>query len=208
MGELASMAVACALGAAWALAANQQVLLVSRLTLFFCAVSVCGWAWETAFCAAREHRLERRGFLFGPLCPIYGAGAVGVRVLLGWSSDPVLVFFAGALLATAIEWVTGALLWARYGRTWWDYSMFPLNVRGRICAGASAVFGAFSVLCVFVLAPAFDEAVATLRPQVTVAFAFLWAVAVAADLAASAVWNDAARRARVIELARRIAGRP
>ena len=98
-------------------------------------------------------RAVRRGFLFGPACPIYGTGAVAVYVLLGHLESPLAVFVAGSILATAIEYATGRVLEERFGRRWWDYTGWPLNYRGLVCPIASAVFGVFSVLVVFVIEP-------------------------------------------------------
>ena len=95
--------------------------------------------WRGAPCGA--------GFLFGPAC------AVAVYVLLGHLESPLAVFVAGSILATAIEYATGRVLEERFGRRWWDYTGWPLNYRGLVCPIASAVFGVFSVLVVFVIEP-------------------------------------------------------
>lgn len=126
---------------------------LSLLVLSMTTISVGGWVWETVYCSIVERRPVRRGFLFGPACPIYGTGAIAVYVLLGQLQSPFAVFVAGAVLATAIEYATGRVLEERFGKRWWDYTGWPLNYRGLVCPIASAIFGFFSVLVVFVIEP-------------------------------------------------------
>ncbi|WP_130812229.1 putative ABC transporter permease [Olsenella sp. Marseille-P4559] len=123
------------------------------LILSMTTISIGGWVWETIYCSIVERRPVRRGFLFGPSCPIYGSGAIIVYALLGHIESPFVVFAAGAVLATAIEYATGRVLEKRFGRRWWDYTGWPLNYRGLICPIASALFGFFSVLVVFAIEP-------------------------------------------------------
>ncbi|MCH3948471.1 MAG: putative ABC transporter permease [Olsenella sp.] len=132
---------------------NPTLMDLSILMLSMTTISVGGWVWETIYCSIVERRLVRRGFLIGPSCPIYGTGAVAVYVLLGRIDSPLVVFVAGAVLATAIEYATGRALEERFGRRWWDYTGWPLNYRGLICPIASGVFGVFSVLVVFAIEP-------------------------------------------------------
>lgn len=106
---------------------------ISILMLSMTTISVGGWVWETVYCSIVERRPVRRGFLFGPACPIYGTGAVAVYVLLGHLESPLAVFAAGSVLATAIEYATGRALEKRFGRRWWDYTGWPLNYRGLVC---------------------------------------------------------------------------
>ena len=94
------------------------------------------------------------GFLNGPLCPIYGSGAL----LLLWAfwgrtlSLPVL-FIAALVLTTALEYLTAVLLEKLFKAKWWDYSMFPLNFKGRISVLSSLVFGVMAVLLIRVIHP-------------------------------------------------------
>lgn len=127
--------------------------MIPQVILMFAIISVGGWIYETAYCSLVEHGFSRRGFLFGPSCPIYGVGAVSVWITLGSLDNPVLVFVLGGLMATILEYSTGLILERRFHRTWWDYSMFRYNIKGRVCPQASLVFGAFSVVTVFFIAP-------------------------------------------------------
>ncbi|MCI6273396.1 MAG: putative ABC transporter permease [Coriobacteriaceae bacterium] len=175
---------------------------LSALMLSMTVISVGGWVWETAYCSITERHLVRRGFLFGPSCPIYGTGAVIVYVLLGHLEDPFAVFVAGAALATAIEYATGRVLEERFGRRWWDYSGWPLNYRGLICPMASAVFGVFSVLVVFVIGPQLMACFYSWGELACVSAAAACALTLAADTALSVMVQDAAKNGGGITLRR------
>jgi uncharacterized membrane protein len=165
-------------------------------------ISVGGWVWETVYCSIVERRPVRRGFLFGPACPIYGTGAVAVYVLLGHLESPLAVFVAGSILATAIEYATGHVLEERFGRRWWDYTGWPLNYRGIVCPIASAVFGIFSVLVVFVIEPQLIAFFSSWGEFACEATATACALTFAADTALSVMAQDAGAGRRRITLRR------
>ena len=175
---------------------------LSLLVLSMTTISVGGWVWETIYCSIVERRPVRRGFLFGPACPIYGTGAIAVYVLLGHLESPVAVFVAGALLATVIEYSTGRVLEERFGKRWWDYTGWPLNYRGLICPIASAVFGVFSVLVVFVIEPPLMAFFSSWGELACEAAATACAVSFAADTFLSVVAQDADDEGRRIALRR------
>lgn len=175
---------------------------VSILMLSMTTISVGGWVWETIYCSIVERRPVPRGFLFGPACPIYGTGAVAVYVLLGHLESPLAVFVAGSILATAIEYATGRVLEERFGRRWWDYTGWPLNYRGIVCPIASAVFGVFSVLVVFVIEPQLIAFFSSWGETACEAAATACALTFAADTALSVMAQDAGAGRRRITLRR------
>ena len=136
-----------------------------QMVIIFALISFGGWVYETIYCSVVEGEFTKRGFLFGPTCPIYGIGAIAEWLVLGQISNPIIVFIIGAVLATVIEYSTGLFLERRFKKKWWDYSMFKFNLHGRICPQASAVFGAFSVTSVFVLVHSALERSATKRQR-------------------------------------------
>lgn len=115
--------------------------------LWFFLYSFVGWAWETALFTVQERRFVNRGFLNGPFCPIYGFGALLLLLLLeNKVSNIFALFFIALILTTSLEYLTAVLLENLFRAKWWDYSMFPLNYKGRISVISSAVFGIFAVL--------------------------------------------------------------
>lgn len=169
---------------------------LAYLALSCTIISVGGWVWETCYCSVVERRLARRGMLFGPSCPIYGTCAIVVWFTLGGVRNAAALFALGFVLSTALEYCAGALLERRFGRRWWDYSMFPLNFRGLVCPQASCVFGVFAVINVKLLQPTILGGLATLDHGAVLAAARLVCAAYALDLFATVLVLDGWRPRR------------
>lgn len=160
-----------------------------HMVIIFALISFGGWVYETIYCSVVEGEFTKRGFLFGPTCPIYGIGALAEWLILGQISNPIIVFFIGAVLATVIEYSTGLFLERRFKKKWWDYSMFKFNLHGRICPQASAVFGAFSVTSVFVLVPTMLTILMLFSKHTVSVVAFIVVTLYFLDTVASLLWN-------------------
>ena len=160
-----------------------------QMVIIFALISFGGWVYETIYCSVVEGEFTKRGFLFGPTCPIYGIGALAVWLVLGQISNPFIVFIIGAVLATVIEYSTGLFLERRFKKKWWDYSMFKFNLHGRICPQASAVFGAFSVTSVFVLVPTMLDVLMIFSKHTVSVVAFIVVTLYFLDTVASLLWN-------------------
>ena len=126
--------------------------------------SFFGWVWETCYVSVKSGKFVNRGFINGPLCTIYGFGAVSVYVILKPFSDNLLyLYLGGVVVATALEYVTAVLMESIFHTSWWDYSDNKFNFQGRICLGASLGWGAFTVILFKVLHP-FVESIVILYP--------------------------------------------
>ena len=160
-----------------------------QMVIIFALISFGGWVYETIYCSVVEGEFTKRGFLFGPTCPIYGIGAIAEWLVLGQISNPIIVFIIGAVLATVIEYSTGLFLERRFKKKWWDYSMFKFNLHGRICPQASAVFGAFSVTSVFVLVPTMLDVLMIFSKHTVSVVTFIVVTLYFLDTVASLLWN-------------------
>lgn len=120
-----------------------------ELLWYFAIYSFLGWCMEVVFCTVRTGKLVNRGFLNGPVCPIYGFGMVIVLAVLGRFSDNIaLLFFGGMALTSALELAGGWALKRFFHTTWWDYSDKPMNLGGYICLQFSLAWGLCVVLAV------------------------------------------------------------
>ena len=101
-----------------------------------------GWCSEVAFAAVNKGKFVNRGFLNGPVCPIYGVGML-IVVLCLWNlrDRPLLLFLGSALLTTALEFVTGFVLERFFHDKWWDYSDMPFNIKGYVCLKFTILWG-------------------------------------------------------------------
>ena len=128
------------------------MLAVEHLFLWFLFYSFLGWVYESILVSVQERRFVNRGFLNGPLCPIYGTGAVLASLLLGGlSGHPVLLFLVSALGASVLEYATSWAMERLFHARWWDYTDFRFNLNGRVCLLGAVVFGLGGVAIVRVV---------------------------------------------------------
>ena len=122
--------------------------------LYFVIYSVLGWACETVYCSVGSRKFVNRGFLNGPVCPVYGVGAVAVVLLLrSVSHNVAALFLSGMVVTTVLEYLTSVLLEKLFHMKWWDYSRYRFQINGRVCLLNSLMFGGLSVVMMRFLHP-------------------------------------------------------
>ena len=103
---------------------------VYEILFLFIVYSFFGWCLEVVYHAVIKGGFINRGFDIGPICPIYGFGAISVILFLEpFEEHCVLLFFASVAFTTLIEFVGGFLLEKLFNEKWWDYSNEPFNIR-------------------------------------------------------------------------------
>lgn len=132
--------------------------IVKYILLFF-FYSAAGWLLESVYCSIGEKKIINRGFLTGPLCPIYGTAAIVMTVLLynPFRDKPLVVFMLGIILCDIVEYITSYVMEKLFAARWWDYTYELLNINGRICLKHSLYWGVISVVFVRVIHPAVDR---------------------------------------------------
>lgn len=128
---------------------------LAYLFLLLLLYSFLGWCGEMVYCSLGQRRLcEKRGFLNGPLCPIYGHGALLVLLVLrGGCASPIMTFLLGGVLTTTLEYVTSWAMEKLFHMRWWDYTGRFCNIKGRVCLLNAALFGLASAGLCHWLAP-------------------------------------------------------
>ena len=125
-----------------------------NLAAYFLLYSFLGWCLEVAYHAVCKGVIVNRGFLSGPVCPIYGAGMIAVlTVLYPFTGNFVLMFAGGMLFATAIELFGGFAMYKLFHMRWWDYSNEPFNLGGYVCLKFSIAWGLCIVFAVTFVHP-------------------------------------------------------
>lgn len=128
--------------------------LVAEYFFIFMLYSVGGWIMETLLFVFRDKKVVKRGFLFGPLCPIYGTGAIiCTAILYGRITNVFLLFIIGLLLCGTIEYLTHFAMEKLFNAMWWDYSNRRFNIKGRVYLNGLVQFGLGVVLIIKVLQP-------------------------------------------------------
>jgi uncharacterized membrane protein len=178
-----------------------------RLLWIFFIYAFLGWCTEVSYAALVTGTFVNRGFLNGPVCPIYGFGVVIVLTCLTPLAGSLpLLFLGSVVLTSALEWLTGFALEKLFHQRWWDYSDEPFNLSGYICLRFAIAWG---FACMFVVKLLHPTVLLFIRivPQVlgVVLLALMGAV-MAVDLAAtvSTIIKLNRRLAQIDELAAKI----
>lgn len=154
------------------------------LFLYFMIYAFLGWCMETVYCSIRERRLVPRGFLFGPVCPIYG---VGVLMMICWFApfmdNPLLFYVVATVCMSAWEYFVGWFLEVTTHIKYWDYSMHKFNLKGRICLWVCLTWGVLAYIILFWIHPVISQLVL----QVPLIIRYILAAALAAILIADIV---------------------
>ena len=125
-----------------------------QICWYFLIYSFGGWVIEVIFHAVTLGKVINRGFLNGPVCPVYGFGVLSVFTMVGFMQGNGIelnagwLFLFGVILATAVELIAGWLLDVCFHARWWDYSDRPFNLHGYICLEFSLIWGLAIVLVV------------------------------------------------------------
>lgn len=116
---------------------------------YFLIYAFLGWCMESTIYTYKEKRFVNRGFLNGPLCPVYGIGMVIIIFFLQPYQDNLIILFTlGMVLASALEYITGFMLETLFHARWWDYTKKKFNLQGYICLQNCLAWG---VLCVVMI---------------------------------------------------------
>ncbi len=162
---------------------------LSKYFVDFVIFSCMGWIYESTFCTIKGRKWENRGFLYGPVCPIYGAVAIACEILIDLFKKPgveysytwwqifIIAFFGSIVLEYTTSWVLEKLFHAY----WWDYSDMPLNIKGRVCFPCSVGFGFAGILVVYVILPLTSKMTGWMSPIVTELFGLIFMAVIAAD---------------------------
>lgn len=154
--------------------------------LLFFAYSFVGYIWEVLYVSAMQHKWVNRGFLRGPILPIYGFGAIAIlHVTIPVAHSLPLVFLCGMVAATVLEYFTGAAMEKIFGVRYWDYSKDKGNVNGYICPRASFAWGVASVMLISLVHPRMDQLIGLIPDIAVNLVAHLLALLFAADTALS-----------------------
>ncbi len=111
--------------------------------IYFFVYAFIGYIIESIYCFIIDKKVVNRGFLFGPIIPVFGFGVVTIIFATrNVKDDLFLTFFVSMSACTIIEYFTGWLLEKLFGVKYWDYSQVTkYHLHGRICLSSSLLFG-------------------------------------------------------------------
>lgn len=136
---------------------NKQWELEKIVTYFFIYAFI-GWLFEEILFIILYGKLEYRGFLYLPILPIYGFGAVFVSLIYPDKNYNILsVAVVGGLLCSFLEYVTSFVIDKTLHISLWDYSALRYNLNGRVSALSSIFFAICCVLIIKFINPLIDK---------------------------------------------------
>lgn len=122
--------------------------------LIFFIYAFAGWVMESTMISIQNKKFVNRGFLVGPVCPIYGYGVVLVSVLLKKYQDDILATFVmSTIICGLLEYFTSFFMEKIFKARWWDYSQRKFNINGRVCLENLVLFGIASCLIIYISNP-------------------------------------------------------
>ena len=114
----------------------MHVYTTGQWVLLFFFYCFCGWVWESCYVSLCQRHWVNRGFLHGPLLPIYGSGAILILLAtIPVAEDLRLVWLFGMLAATALEYVTGDVMERIFKVRYWDYSNQKFQILSLLILG-------------------------------------------------------------------------
>ena len=151
------------------------------LLYFYC---IFGWIVECTYVSVRTHKLTNRGFMKGPWLPIYGFGAIIMLFCGGpFREHPILMFLAGTVGASVLEYITGAVMEALFTVRYWDYSYRKYNLHGYICLPNSLYWGLATMFLNYLLHNWVEGIVALISLRALRVIVWIISVTIAADFA-------------------------
>lgn len=127
--------------------------------IYFLVFAIIGWLLETAFSFYSLGHFTKRGFLFGPLCPIYGWGALILIMFFSTykRKHNFKLFFYAAIIFSVFEYLVSFGMEALFSLKWWDYTQDVLNLNGRISIFYSFAWGIIAILFINFVYPFFKK---------------------------------------------------
>lgn len=151
--------------------------------LHFFVYGFLGWCTEVIFAAFKQHRFVNRGFLNGPICPIYGVGVTLVIACLeAFQSNLLLLYISSVILVTVLEGVTGWAMDKLFHNKWWDYSKLPFNIGGYVCLLFSLIWGVACVFIVYFVHPLIHQVLSLIPHTAGIALIAILGIALLSDI--------------------------
>lgn len=161
---------------------NIDSIQILRLLLYFIIYSFFGWVLESIFKSILQRKLVNSGFLYGPLCPIYGFGAIIMLLFLNTFKDNIiLLFIAGFFVLSVWEYIVGVILEKKFNTKYWDYSENFLNIKGRVCLMNSVFWGILGVLFTIYIHPFIERYILFLNQEALIYIDIILGMAIITD---------------------------
>lgn len=160
---------------------SKRYAITSIILLFFIA-GLIGFLWETLLEFRRSGVVRNRGFLTGPILPIYGYGAIlSILLCYKYRKTPIKHTLLIMLYSSVLEYAASFILELMFKVRWWNYYKYPLNINGRVCLRGTIIFAILASSFVYIIAPTVDKIIKRINKKLVVALCFLFLSLMAID---------------------------
>lgn len=180
----------------------EILIIIERYFLLFMIYSIGGWCIEEVNCSIIEKKIVDRGFLIGPVCPIYGFGGLAMTFFLTkFINSPVTLFCMCVIVCAVIEYFTSYIMEKVFNARWWDYSREKLNLNGRICLKTLIPFGLFGLILIYLLNPFVFGILDKVQPSILHIISLATACVMFLDIlvSMSVIWQVTDRAKKITE---------
>lgn len=121
---------------------------LSLLWILFIIYSFIGYIVEVIAISIENKKLTlSRGYLIGPIIPIFGLGAIFIILFLTrYTNELLTLFILSVVICSILEYITSYLMEKIFKLRWWDYSDRRFNINGRVSLDFAVLFGVGGVL--------------------------------------------------------------
>lgn len=155
-----------------------------QVVLWFFIYSFLGWAMECVVIRKQNGYWENRGFANLPFCVIYGfALFIAFHIFDPIRDNYFALYFAGAIGATAFEYLTGVLMNHLFGEIWWDYNNKKFNYKGVVCLESTIAWGFVAVFVFGFLNRQIENFVLSLNHNLVMVLSLVLAASYVVDFA-------------------------
>lgn len=160
--------------------------IILKYFIYFLIYSFLGWLLEVSCKLIEKKKFINRGFLLGPICPIYGFGVLGIVLLIGKNTKDFLsVFLKAILICSILEYLTSYIMEKLFKARWWDYSKRKYNINGRICLETMIPFGILGCFIIYFLHPIIIKLVDVLNSKIIIILGIVLFIIFIIDLSLS-----------------------
>ena len=150
---------------------NSKITKFQEYSLYFFIFAVFGWIMETVYSFIILGHFTERGFLYGPLCPIYGYGALIMILFLNkYKQNPIKLFFFSSIIFSTFEYFVSYILEALFNMYFWDYTYDFANLNGRIALFYSFAWGFIAILFNYCIYPVLKKIIDKITTKIPYKF--------------------------------------
>ena len=132
--------------------------MISKLFIKFMFFSFLGYIYEMIHMRITTKSLVNRGYLQGPVIPVYGVGMILITTFLDdIKSNYILTFILLTIIIAVTEYTTGIILEKVFNLRLWDYSKRKFNINGLVCLNTMIQFVIMAGFTLYFVNPIFTN---------------------------------------------------